>query len=583
MKKKFYYKRTSKKSYIITISTSEHGTITGPAVAYYGDKVTLTITPDSGYQLDTLKVMCDGKEIAVTDGVFTMPDGNVEITATFKERVVEKYVDLGLPSGLKWATCNVGAPTSEKYGNLYAWGEIATKTTYDWATYKYTDGSSTVFTKYCNDARYGTVDNKTTLEAEDDAATANLGSEWRMPTKDEWQELIDKCTWTWTTLNGVNGIEVKATNGNSIFLPAAGYRYDDELYNEGLNGYYWSSSLGTDNPHYAQGVDFYSGNQPNINNDARCCGRSVRPVLDPHKLTLTYDTTQGTATLSQDKAYEDTEITVNVTPSSGYELSSITVNGTAITGNTFTMPDSDVSVVVEFYLLNGIKYTASKDIKNDVASTTASGAQLILDKCTYNASTTEGILMYNQAPTEIDDSYFEGNTDLTSINIPASIDSIQPAAFKGCSNLKSVTILDGLTTIADEAFLGCESLNSITIPNTVTAVGEQAFENCEALTTAIISDNVTWLSHTTFGGCTNLTSVIIGSKVTYVDYYAFQNCSQLTSIYCKAIEAPQLATGVSPFSGISKTGVLHVPSEALYNYGKWSSALGTGWSIVNDL
>ena len=349
MKKKFYYKRPSKKSYIITIPTVEHGTITGPAVAYYGDKVTLTITPDSGYQLDTLKVMCDGKEIAVTDGVFTMPDGNVEITATFKERVVEKYVDLGLPSGLKWATCNVGATYPEDYGNYYAWGEVTTKTTYDWSTYKYANGSSTTLTKYNNSSSYGTVDNKTTLETEDDAATANWSGNWRMPTEAECQELMDNCTWTWTTLNNVNGYEIKASNDESIFLPAAGYYYGEELRFAGSDGGYWSSSRSSDtyDPDYAQGMRF-SSDYHYTSNSLRDYGRPVRPVLDPYKLTLTYDTAQGTATLSQDKAYEDTEITVNVTPSSGYELSSITVNGTAITGNTFTMPDSDVSVVVEF-------------------------------------------------------------------------------------------------------------------------------------------------------------------------------------------------------------------------------------------
>lgn len=345
MKKKFYYKRPSKKSYIITIPTVEHGTITGPAVAYYGDKVTLTITPDSGYQLDTLKVMCDGKEITVTDGVFTMPDGNVEITATFKERVVEKYVDLGL--SIRWASYNVGATNPEDYGDYYAWGEITTKDTYTWANYKYADGSYDTLTKYNNSSSYGTVDNKTTLETEDDAATANWGGNWRMPTVDEWQGLKDNCTWTWTTLNGVNGYEVKATNGNSIFLPAAGHRKDDILYSAGTGGYYWSNLLSAYYPSYVQDMYFYS-DYHGTGNYGRNYGLSVRPVLDPYKLTLTYDTAQGTATLSQDKAYEDTEITVNVTPSSGYELSSITVNGTAITGNTFTMPDSDVSVVVEF-------------------------------------------------------------------------------------------------------------------------------------------------------------------------------------------------------------------------------------------
>ena len=190
------------------------------------------------------------------------------------------WVDLGLPSGLKWATCNVGATKPEDYGNYYAWGEIATKTTYDWSTYKYANGSDDALTKYCNNSSYGNngfTDELTTLEAGDDAATQNWGGNWRMPTIDEWQELIDKCTWTWTTLNGINGYEVKATNGNSIFLPAAGYRYDGERRSAGSGGDYWSSSLDASYPDFAQYVGFYS-DRDGTYNFYRYWGRSVRPV-----------------------------------------------------------------------------------------------------------------------------------------------------------------------------------------------------------------------------------------------------------------------------------------------------------------
>ena len=171
------------------------------------------------------------------------------------------WVELGLPSGLRWAAYNIGAKKPEEYGNYYAWGEIATKTTYDWSTYKYADGSYDALTKYCDNSSYGNngfTDELTTLETADDAATQNWGGNWRMPTIDEWRELIDNCTWTWTTKNSVNGYEVKATNGNSIFLPAAGYRNDDERSSAGSYGYYWSSSLSTNYPDYAQSVYFYS-------------------------------------------------------------------------------------------------------------------------------------------------------------------------------------------------------------------------------------------------------------------------------------------------------------------------------------
>lgn len=141
------------------------------------------------------------------------------------------WVDLGLPSGTKWATCNLGANSPEEYGDYYAWGETspwkyASKGAYADRYYKYYGGSDGVFTKYCNDASHGKngfTDNLTTLEASDDAATVNWGSGWRMPTKDELDELKNNCTATSTNQNGVNGLLFTSrSNGNSIFLPCAG-------------------------------------------------------------------------------------------------------------------------------------------------------------------------------------------------------------------------------------------------------------------------------------------------------------------------------------------------------------------------
>lgn len=193
-------------------------------------------------------------------------------------------IDLGLPSGIKWASCNVGAEKPEDYGNYYAWGEVLPKADYSWTTYKYANGTSwedPKLTKYCDDASYGDngfTDNKTTLEPEDDAAHVNWGSNWRMPTNAEWQELQDNCTWTWTTQNGVNGYQVASkTNSNSIFLPAAGSRYDTYLYYVGYGGCYWSSSLYENYPYYAWYRYFTSAYVNGYGND-RILGRSVRPV-----------------------------------------------------------------------------------------------------------------------------------------------------------------------------------------------------------------------------------------------------------------------------------------------------------------
>ena len=202
-------------------------------------------------------------------------------TIPIEPETAHEYVDLGLPSGLKWATCNVGATTPEEYGDYFAWGEVEPKEYYDWSTYKYCNGSSSTLTKYCNDSDYGKdgfTDNKTVLDTEDDAATANWGGVWRMPTKSEQDELRNNCTWTWTTQNGVKGYKVIGPNGNSIFLPAAGYMRWGSLNAAGSYGFFWSSSLSIDDPSSAYDVGFYSANGGWNFSRGRNFGHSVRPV-----------------------------------------------------------------------------------------------------------------------------------------------------------------------------------------------------------------------------------------------------------------------------------------------------------------
>ena len=202
-----------------------------------------------------------------------------------------EYVDLGLPSGLKWAKCNLGASKPSDYGDYYSWGETAPKADYDWPTYKWMQAgksNSNYITKYtvADGQTWGIWydssgafigDNKTVLAAADDAATANLGSPWRMPTADEIKELIDNCTWIWTTQDGVNGYQVDGPNGNAIFLPASGEREDSGLIDAGTKARYWSSSLRTVLNSYAHHIYFDSGNYER-QGVLRCYGYSVRPV-----------------------------------------------------------------------------------------------------------------------------------------------------------------------------------------------------------------------------------------------------------------------------------------------------------------
>lgn len=192
-------------------------------------------------------------------------------------------IDLGLPSGTLWADCNIGATTPEEYGWYFAWGETQTKGYYDWSSYKY--GSDVkMLTKYCTVSEYGLngfVDNLVTLMPGDDAAVANCGENWRTPTGNEWAELFANTASIWTTLNGVSGRLFTASNGNSIFLPAAGRRYDDGIVEAGNYGTYWSSSLYSDSPFCAWDLNFYS-NRMYLDGGGRYLGFTIRPVRSAH-------------------------------------------------------------------------------------------------------------------------------------------------------------------------------------------------------------------------------------------------------------------------------------------------------------
>jgi len=178
---------------------------------------------------------------------------------------------------IKWASANIGARSPQSFGKYYSWGETETKYSYSWSTYKWCDGSSDSLKKYNNDISKGTVDNKTELDPEDDVAHVELGGNWRMPTDAEWTALLTQCTWTWTTQNGVFGRLVVASNGNSLFLPAASSQCDTHVIS--TSGSYWSSSLDTDNPYCAWSLNFFSGNVYRESNN-RCYGFSIRPVLE---------------------------------------------------------------------------------------------------------------------------------------------------------------------------------------------------------------------------------------------------------------------------------------------------------------
>ena len=306
--------------------------------------VTLRATPAEGYRFTNWTVH---GEVVSTDRTYLATIiANTEFVANFEEFIAE-YVDLGLPSGIKWATCNVGANFPEDYGDYFAWGETEPKDNYSWSTYKYCNGSSSTMTKYCTSSSYGTVDNKTVLELEDDAAYVNWGGNWRMPTYDELNELknTNNCTWIWTTQNGVNGYKViSKVNGNSIFLPAAGGRSDDGFYNTGRYGDYWSNSLYAGSNNSAYYVSFLSS-YVDWDRKNRYNGRSVRAVCEistpaptPIVCTVSVSATEGgEVEASATEVEEGATVTLTATPNAGYEFVNWTVNGEVVsTENPYT-------------------------------------------------------------------------------------------------------------------------------------------------------------------------------------------------------------------------------------------------------
>ena len=230
-------------------------------------------------------------------------EDGTRFTTTFTWRKVEapagvEAVDLGLPSGIKWANMNLGAEAPEDHGLYFAWGETVgidieseEERVFDWDSYKWSNGSSTTMTKYCTEGihysydghdYFGTVDNKTELDPEDDAAYVNWGTEWRMPKVEDIMELLNNTTSEWTMQNGVDGRRFTGANGNSIFLPVTGYIDGVYLYGLTRFGHYHSASLWQDCPWSAQLLTFWEKMVYSDCDLHRNMAYPVRPVQYPH-------------------------------------------------------------------------------------------------------------------------------------------------------------------------------------------------------------------------------------------------------------------------------------------------------------
>ena len=392
-----------------------------------------------------------------------------------------EYVDLGLPSGTLWATCNIGATKPEEYGGYFAWGETRPKSVYDWDSYKYSDGSVPI--------KYTAKDRLKALQSMDDAATANWGEEWRMPTKEEWEELINCTTNIWTALNGVNGRLITASNGNSIFFPAAGC-YSGNEFGETI-GCYWLNLLRFDYPNAAWDISF--GMEYCVTDSIiRHFGLSIRPVHSNSSKDTTFFSPENSREESDHYVYSEEErAKLKAARKQKKEAER-------------RKKEKAKRAQLPLKIDNGIVYCTNKKYQGELV------VPNVLDNQTVLAIGNEAFLDCN---------------DMTSLIIPDTVAVIGAKACKGCGNLRKVVIPNSVTTIDDEAFRSCSSLASIIIPNSVTSIGNEAFRACFLKHTSIvIPDSVTYLGQGAFRGCKGLSSVSISNALTVIEYETFMNC-----------------------------------------------------------
>ena len=457
-------------------------------------------------------------------------------------------IDLGLPSGTKWACCNVGAQKPEDYGGYYAWGETEEKSTYNWTTYIHCDGSM-------QSCHYLGADIAGTNY---DVAHVTWGSSWVMPNQEQINELVDNCQNEIAIENGIPGRMFTGPNGRTIFLPAAGENWNGELSYIGKKGHYYSSNSEAIN--CANLLTFYVDNNTVVGDDEgyRAVGWSVRPVAVPSTLSDNIDfadsvvkslciqnwDTNGDQELSYAEAAAVTdlgEVFKNTEITNFNELQYFT-GLTSLDSRTFFHCYNLTSVIIPncitaigdvafgyCYKLTTINIPNSVSIIGNnpfISCNSLSSIDLEPENQFYVSE--DGVLFNKDKTTII--GYPCGNTN-NHYAIPNSVTRIGDLAFFGSSNLTEVIIPEGVTIIGNESFRECYSLVNLTIPNGVTDIGSAAFYGCSNLSSlTTIPDNVEYIFGAAFMGCRSLTSIKIGKSVSFIGADAFRGCESLTSI-----------------------------------------------------
>ena len=450
-------------------------------------------------------------------------------------------VDLGL--SVKWANMNVGAESPEDYGNHYAWGETATKTTYDWSTYFDTSDGGGTSTKYNNDG------GKTVLDPEDDAAHVNWGGSWRMPTQAEWQELLDNCTWTWTTQNGIKGYKVTSNKAGYtdkfIFLPAAGYRLESDLGFAGSNGYYWSSSLGEYYSYYAWYLLFSSGGHNLDYGYCRCSGQSVRPVLQASSISSSSSTNDTIRIYSN--GCDDYQTFI------GSHGSQLTMSANSDQWSHFVRWNDGNTDNPRTITTNGnadytaifAKYIFSITTNAEHGSISGNSSAEYLDSVLLLVVPDRGYQFIKWA---------DGNTEN-----PRTIEITQDTTLEA--------IFDYLLTGKcgkDSALTWTFEPASMALNITGKGALSENYTYGTFIKSLTIGNDITSIGYSAFYECNNLKNVIIGSSVKVLEEGAFSDCSAIETITCYSQRPPTV--NQYALYGLDYSTIVYVPADYLETY-----------------
>ncbi len=298
-------------------TVDEHGIVTGISIG----SATITVTSDDEESplSATCLVKVERQVTGTTDGY--------------------KWVDLGLPSGTRWATCNIGAETPEGYGDYFAWGETTTKSQFSWSNYTLANGSATTLTKYCTATNKGSRDDLMQLDASDDAASQLLSTNWALPTQQQYEELFNSTYTTseWKTINGINGrLVTSKRNGCTVFLPAGGYYNGSSTTSRTTGGYYATRDLSSSDCAYNQSVNVGSSSVNTNNTTYRCYGQSMRPVIGKYIV------------MQAGTVYVDKDQTCNLS------ASAVSPDGTVDTAVSWTSEDETIATVSADGTVKGI-------------------------------------------------------------------------------------------------------------------------------------------------------------------------------------------------------------------------------------